>query len=85
MRNYDRGYTLEPLWQVALSTHNLCFGAKLGIPLYKASVTILKWGSRGYAIHGYVFLIFSCLGEHFKTILKFYLFTKFIRDDLYLF
>ena len=34
-QNIDCGYTLEPLGEAVLtSTHNLCFGAKIGIPLH---------------------------------------------------
>ena len=42
-----------------MSTHNLCFGAKIrkiDIPAYP-SFAIQKWGSRGYTLHGHVFLM----------------------------
>ena len=39
---------------VLTSTHNLCFG-KIAIPLQ--TPVFLKWGMRGYTLHGHVFLI----------------------------
>ena len=42
-----------------MSTHNLCFGAKIrkiGIPLH-TPVLLYKWGSRGYTLHGHVFVM----------------------------
>ena len=52
-----------------MSTHNLCFVAKIrkiGIPLYP-SFAILKWGLRGYILHGHVFLMYKVqmdIGRH---------------------
>ena len=46
-----------------MSTHNLCFRAKLKMytPVHP-SFTIQKWGVRGYSLHGLVFV--TTLGSH---------------------
>ena len=47
-----------------MSTHNLCFGAKIrkiGIPL-QTSVLLYKIGFQGgYTLHGHVFLMCACI------------------------
>ena len=61
-QNIDREYTLEmPRRVVLMSTHNLCFGAKIrkiGIPLYTPILLKQKWDIRGYSLHRYVFLMY---------------------------
>ena len=54
----DCGYTLEP---PRTSTHNLCFEAKMRknryTPAYP-SFAIKMCGSRGYTLHGHVFVLY---------------------------
>ena len=48
-QNIDCGYTLEPREAVLMSTHNLCFGAKIrkiGIPLH-TPILLYKSGVQG--------------------------------------
>ena len=48
-----------------MSTHNLCFRAKIRkkcIPC-KLSFTVLKWGVRGYTLHGLVIMMKNDVGE----------------------
>ena len=61
-RNIDCGYTLEPPRRAAvlMSSHNLCFGAKIrkiGIPLYTPVLLYIKVGFQG------VFLARTCFPD----------------------
>ena len=71
-QNIDCGCTLEPPCRVLMSTHNLCFGAKIrkiGIPL-QTPVVLYKSGvlGGGYSLHGHVFLLLML--THTSTIVK---------------